>query len=369
MIDDERFMKIALEIAKKGEGYTSPNPMVGAVVVKRGQVIGKGYHKRYGGKHAEVSALESACVSTNGATLYVTLEPCNHYGKTPPCVPYIVKKGIKRVVISMIDPNPIVSGRGVKALRDEGISVSVGVLEEEAKILNEYYIKYITTKLPFVVMKTAMTLDGKIAVSSKKKEYLIGKKGLLEVHKLRWKTDSILVGINTILNDNPQLTARVGKKIKFPYRIILDTNLRIPENAKVCEQAIDGKTIVVCSKSASAGKIKRLSALGCKIMKSKINKKGRIILKELMNQLAKINISSVLIEGGGEVNFSALQEGVVDKIYIFIAPLIVGGRTAPTLVAGEVFNSIKEAFRVKDLKIRKVGEDIILEGKYIKNSL
>lgn len=367
MTKDEKFMKIALDIARKGEGYTSPNPMVGAVVVKNGKIIGKGYHRKYGEKHAEICALESANVSTKGASLYVTLEPCNHYGKTPPCVPYIVKRGIKRVVIAMMDPNPIVSGRGVKALKAEGIEVSIGVLKEEAENLNEIFIKYITTGLPFVIMKTAMTLDGKIASSTRKKEYILCKESLLEVHKLRWKIDSILVGINTILNDNPQLTARVGGRVKYPYRIILDTNLKIPKNAKVCLQAKDGKTIIVSGEKVYEKKLKSLESLGCKIIKTKINDKGQILLKDLVEQLSKMNISSILIEGGSEVNFSALKEGIIDKVIIFIAPKIVGGRTAPTLVGGEGVSSVKEAFRVGNMKINKIGDDIMIEGKVLKS--
>ena len=285
-------MELAIKLAKKGEGKVNPNPMVGAVIVKDGIVIGEGYHEKYGEGHAEVNAFKSLKEDPSGATMYVTLEPCSHYGKTPPCADKIIKNNIKRVVIGMIDPNPLVAGNGVDKLKKAGIEVKVGVLEEKCKKLNEVFIKYILSKKPFVVLKTAMSLDGKIATRTGESKWISSEKSRLQVHNLRNKLSAIMVGVNTVIKDNPELTCRIENG-NNPIRIIVDSTLRIPMNSKVLQNK-DNKTIIATTKRAN---IKNMQEL----LKKNINvliideKNGQVDLSALIKKLGELNIDSILL--------------------------------------------------------------------------
>ncbi|RKD24926.1 diaminohydroxyphosphoribosylaminopyrimidine deaminase / 5-amino-6-(5-phosphoribosylamino)uracil reductase [Caminicella sporogenes DSM 14501] len=362
-----KFMERAFQLAKKGEGFVNPNPMVGAVIVKNNTIIGEGYHKYFGGNHAEVEALNSIIDSPEGATMYVTLEPCSHFGKTPPCTDAIIKSGIKKVVISMLDPNPLVSGRGVKKLKDNGIEVITGILEDKAKKLNEIFIKYITKKIPFCLMKSAMSLDGKIATKFSDSKWITNKFSRQYVHKLRHKYSAIMVGINTILIDDPLLTARIPNfKAKNPIRIIVDTNCKIPLDSKVVKTISKAKTIIATTNLAPEEKIDKLKEKGVDVLIIP-TKDNRVDLKKLMENLGQMGIDSVLLEGGGTLNYSALKTGIVDKINFFIAPKIIGGYLAKTAVEGDGASLVKDSFSIKNISIKTFEDDIMIEG-YVNTS-
>lgn len=360
--EDLKYMKRALELAEKGEGYTSPNPLVGAVIVKDGRIIGEGYHERYGGHHAEVNAFLNAKEDVKGATMYVTLEPCSHYGKTPPCANKIVEKGIKKVVIAHNDPNDQVSGRGINILKENGIEVVTGVLEEESRKLNEIFLKYITTKLPFCILKTAMTLDGKIATRTGDSKWITNEESRKYVHKLRHKLSGIMVGIGTILEDDPYLTTRLdGTLGSDPIRIIVDTKGRIPLEANVLNLKSNARTIIATTELASAEKVKELKDKGAEVIISPL-KNNKVDLNYLMKVLGEQGIDSILIEGGSELNFSAIEEGIVDKFNIFIAPKLIGGSTAKTPVGGLGIELMNDAVMFDNINIKKFGDDIMIEG-------
>ncbi|WP_143315876.1 bifunctional diaminohydroxyphosphoribosylaminopyrimidine deaminase/5-amino-6-(5-phosphoribosylamino)uracil reductase RibD [Clostridium sp. HBUAS56017] len=360
---DEKYMEMALSLAKEGSGLVSPNPMVGAVIVKEGRVISKGYHKMYGGNHAEVEAFNSTDEDVEGATMYVTLEPCSHYGKTPPCADLIIKKKIAKVIIGTLDPNPLVSGNGVKKLKDAGIEVRVGVLEDECKKVNEIFMKYISEKTPFVLMKTAMSLDGKISTYTGESRWISGEESRKQVHRLRGKYSAIMVGVNTVIQDDPELTCRIEGG-KNPIRIILDSNLKIPVNSKVVQSAKDVKTIVVATKKARIQDGIILEKKGINILlTNEVN--GRVDLRELVKKLGEQNIDSILLEGGATLNFSALQEGIVDKVQIYVAPMLLGGEMSKSIVGGKGVEHLKDAFRLKNLTSKSIGKDILIEG-YVK---
>lgn len=355
-------MKRALELAKKGTGHTNPNPLVGAVIVKGGRIIGEGYHQMYGSHHAEVNAFKNATEDVKGATMYVTLEPCSHYGKTPPCANAIVEKGIKKVIVGLVDPNPEVSGRGIKILKDNGIEVITGVLEEEGRKLNEIFLKYITTKLPFCIMKTAMTLDGKIAAYTGDSKWITGEPSRKYVHELRHKTAGIMVGIGTILADDPMLTTRLeDREGSDPIRIIVDSSAKIPMKAKVLNLKSKARTIIATTKKANEDKIKALEEKGAEVIITP-EKNGRVDLAFLMKALGERKIDSVLLEGGSELNYAAIEEGIVDKINAFIAPKIIGGTTAKTPIGGEGRAYMREAIALSKIDIQRFGDDIMIEG-------
>ena len=352
-------MELAIELAQKGAGKVNPNPMVGAVIVKDGTIIGEGYHEKYGEGHAEVNAFESLKEDPSGATMYVTLEPCSHYGKTPPCVDKIIQSKIKRVVIGMIDPNPLVAGNGVDKLKRAGIEVKVGVLEDKCKKLNEIFIKYILTKNPYVVLKTAMSLDGKIATRNGESKWISSEKSRLQVHNLRNKFSAIMVGVNTVIKDNPELTCRI-KNGNDPIRIIVDSTLRIPINSKVLQNK-DNKTIIATTKRASINSMQEL-------LKKNINviiideKNGQVDLNALIKKLGELGIDSILLEGGSTLNYSALEENIVDKVMIYIAPKIIGGESSKTPVGGRGIDKLNNAFKLKNIAINILNEDILVEG-------
>ena len=356
-------MKLALELAKKGIGRVHPNPMVGAVIVKDGKIQGQGYHKKCGEGHAEVNAFKDAeekNENVEGAEMYVTLEPCSHFGKTPPCADKIIEKKISKVFIGTLDPNPLVAGRGVKKLKDAGIYVEYGILESECYKLNEVFMKYIVKKEPFVVMKTGMSLDGKIATYSGESKWITEEKSREDVHNLRNELTGIMVGINTVLKDNPQLTCRVNGG-RNPIRIIVDSTLKIPIDCKIVNTAKEVETIIATTDKANLDKINSLEDKGVKIIVVP-SKNGKVNLKELMTILGKLKIDSILLEGGGTLNFSALEEGIVDKVKIYIAPKIIGGKDSKTPIEGKGIDNLKDAFKITNLSVSTIKEDILVEG-------
>ena len=360
------YMALALELAKKAQGRTSPNPMVGAVIVKSGEIIAKGYHHYAGAKHAEKNALVKAGAKAFGATMYVTLEPCSHYGKQPPCVEAIIEAGIKKVIVAMTDPNPLVSGKGIKILEEAGIEVETGLLEEQAKKLNEMFIKYITTEKPFVISKSAITLDGKIATKTGDSKWITDTKSREIVHQLRDRVDAILVGIGTVLADNPRLTTRLVEDGQDPIRVILDSKLRISNTAKVINQSSSAKTIIICTKLAPEERIAELKAKdNLEILQLKQKKVGP---QDVLKELGRKNIMSLLVEGGSRVNASFLKDNAIDKLYYFIAPKIIGGSESIPVVAGMGIEKIKEAIEIDNLKVEMLENDILVTG-YVKSSL
>ena len=360
----EKYMKRALELAKLGEGKVNPNPLVGAVIVKDGRVIGEGYHEIFGGPHAEINAFSNATEDVSNAHMYVTLEPCSHYGKTPPCANAIVEKGIKKVVIAMMDPNPLVAGKGIEILKKNGIEVEVGLMEKEAKVLNEIFIKYISTKLPFCILKTASTLDGKIGTYTGDSKWITGEKSREFVHQIRNRVSSIMVGIDTVIMDNPSLTTRLKEgKGRNPIRVVIDSKGRIPLESKLLYE--EGKTIIATTKNASVEKLVKLKELGVEIIVTPL-KNDKVDLSYLVKELGERKIDSILLEGGGTLNYSALTEGIVDKVMTFIAPKIIGGNLSKTPVEGEGIEFIKDAINLKDIEIRRFDKDVLIEG-YISN--
>lgn len=355
-------MERALELAMNGTGKVNPNPLVGAVIVKDGEIIGEGYHECYGEAHAERNAVKNAIKPVEGSTIYVTLEPCAHYGKTPPCVDLIIEKKFKKVVIGMLDPNEKVAGKSIEKLKKHGIDVVVGVKEEECKNMNEIFIKYITSKVPFVVLKSGMSLDGKIATYSGESKWITSKESREDSQSLRNRLNSIMVGVNTVIADDPELTCRVNNEKKL-IRIIVDTNLRIPLDSKVVKN-IDKLTIVATTLKANEGKKQTLRDLGVKVIEVS-EKNNKVNLKELVKKLGQEGIDSILIEGGGTLNFSALEENIVDKVIFYIAPKILGGENSKSCIAGIGFSKLDNAVNLKDMSYRKIGEDLVVEG-YIK---
>ncbi len=356
-MNDDFFIKRTITLAARARGKTSPNPMVGALIVKNGKIVSEGYHKKPGTPHAEVIAIDKAKENTRGSILYVNLEPCCHTDKvTPPCTPKIISSGIKKVVISMKDPNPKVSGKGVLELKKAGIEVITGVLEEKARQLNESYIKYIMTGLPFVILKVAMTLDGKIATPEGESKWITGEKARRMVHRLRSSVDAVMTAIGTVRADNPILTARI-KGGRNPKRIVIDPALRIPLNSNVLK--VPPETIIVTATINK--KAKYLLNIGIKL----IFIKEKLKLRWLLKKLGEMEISSVLIEGGSKLNAYSLADGIVDKVMFYIAPKIIGGKRSFPAVGGESFRHLKEAYRLINLRTRKIGEDFLIEG-YIK---
>jgi len=364
---DEYYMNIALKLAQNGDGYTSPNPIVGAVIVKNGNIVGQGFHKKAGMAHAEVEAINDAKQDINGATMYVTLEPCNHTGKTPPCTELIIKSGIKKVVAAMEDPNPSVKGGGLKYLSEKGIDTIVGVCEKEAKKINEAFIKYITKKIPFVIMKTASTLDGKIASKTGDSKWITNEKSRAFVHQIRHSVDAIMVGVGTVIADNPSLTARIKDKETIdPIRVILDTNLSIPLDSKVLSLKSNSHTIVACGNNSNTllDKKQKLIDSGVKILNLK-SQDNLIDLNDLLIQLGKQQIVSLLIEGGSRVNFSVINQKIADKIYLFFAPKFFGSDDAIPICSGRSgLEKMSDALKLYDLSLYSFDSDFMVEGYF-----
>lgn len=357
---DTFYMQMALDLAAKGKGKTSPNPMVGAVIVKDDKIIAKGYHKKAGTAHAEIAALRSAGPEARGATLYVTLEPCCHTDKkTPPCTKAIIKAGIHKVVAAMIDPNPLVAGKGLRELRKAGIKTSSGILKKEAVKLNEAFIRHVTDKVPFVVLKIAQSLDGKIATARGESKWITGPKARKRVHELRNELDAVLVGSGTVNADNPSLDCRL-RGGRNPCRIIVDSSLRIPLSAKVLKYT-DGKTIIATTEAAGKRKIAAVKKTGHRVLVIR-EKSGKVDLEHLMKELGRLDIMSVMIEGGSSISASALSDGLVNKVMFFVAPKIIGGTDSISSVGGPSPSLLKNAIQLKDLQSSDFGEDILIEG-------
>ena len=370
-LNDEQYMRMALDLAVKGRGWVSPNPVVGAVIVRDdGRVIAEGWHERYGGLHAERNALTRCKEDTKGADLYVTLEPCCHYGKTPPCTEIIIEKGIKRVFVGSMDPNPLVAGHGVEILRNHGIEVIPGVLSEECDKLNEIFMHYITNKIPFVAMKYAMTLDGKIAAYTGDSKWITGEKSREHVMYLRNKYSSILVGINTVEADNPMLNCRMEGGTD-PVRVIIDSMLRISTDCQIAATANQIRTIVYYAGENENNEIEakklELQKLGLEVIKisGKANRGGHFLvdMEKVIKDLGQKGIDSVLVEGGGEINASLLETGLVNKVYAYIAGKLIMGRNAKSPVMGDGIPLMNDAVTLKDIKVQQLDNiDILLEG-------
>jgi len=366
MNDDEQFMKLALDLASLGRGTTSPNPMVGAVVVKNGKIIGKGYHQAAGLAHAEVNALDEAGANANNATLYVTLEPCNHHGRTPPCTEKIISAGITRLVVAMPDPNPDVCGGGLDYLAQKGLEIVSGVCRQEAQELNEVFIKFITTGKPFVVLKCAATLDGQIATRSGDAKWVSSPASRNHVHHLRHAMDAILVGIGTVRKDDPKLTTRLPEGGgQNPIRLILDTKVSISEKAQVVQTAHTAETWIVSADAAlsdeTQAKRARLKSMGVRLLPAPVHRQ-HIDLMRLMTILGRENITSLLIEGGGEIIASAVAAEIVDKIMLFYAPKILGGNDGIPICKGRGKDRMQAAWPVSNIRVHRFEDDIMIEG-------
>lgn len=361
---EEQFMKRAIELAKQGAGWTAPNPLVGAVVVKNGRVIGEGYHRKYGELHAERNALAACTEDPAGATLYVTLEPCCHYGKTPPCTEIIIEKKIAKVVIGSRDPNPKVAGKGARILREHGIEVVEDYMREACDALNPVFFHYITTKTPYVVLKFAMTLDGKIATRTGASKWITGEAARNHVHQLRGRYAGILAGIGTVLADDPMLNCRIDGAHQ-PLRIILDSHLRIPMGSRLVRSAKEYPLLIVCNESTrdreeGTSRIQKLEEAGAKVW-TLPEKNGHPDLNVLMQRLGEEKIDSVLIEGGGTVNEAALKAHIVHHVYAYIAPKIFGGEDAKTPVEGSGIRIPQECANLRLAKITVLLNDMLLE--------
>lgn len=358
-------MKRALRLARLGR--TSPNPMVGAVLVLDGVIVGEGFHRKAGEPHAEVMAIQMACQFAKGADLYVTLEPCSHYGKTPPCADAVINAGIGKVYAAMVDPNPLVAGKGIERLREAGIEVEVGLLEDDARELNRGFIKRVTTGMPFVLWKAAMSLDGKVATHTGDARWVTGEAARRKVHRLRNSSDAVMVGVGTVLADDPQLTVRGIKDSVNPIRVVVDSTASTPLDARILDSSAE--TIVAVTMAAPRDRVDALRHAGARVLIIP-DSDGRVDLRELMIELGRNGINSLLLESGGEVAASALSQGIVDRGMVFIAPKIVGGRDAKTPVEGMGIELMGEALCVSNPRIGRAGEDFVMEfeiGSQLKN--
>jgi diaminohydroxyphosphoribosylaminopyrimidine deaminase / 5-amino-6-(5-phosphoribosylamino)uracil reductase len=361
-LTDKNLMQRALTLASKARGRTSPNPLVGAVIAREGQIVGEGYHRKAGEAHAEVDALNHAGDAARTATLYVTLEPCCHWGRTPPCTEAVIRAGIEHVFVAQIDPNPKVAGNGVRQLENAGIRVDIGLCESDARRLNEIFIKYIQAKQPFVILKSAISLDGKIATATGKSQWITSEASRLKGHEIRDEVDAILVGIGTVFADNPSLTTRLPARAgKDPLRIVVDSRGRTPPTAQIFNPNSEAGVIVAVTEQAPAGNIANLEAVGAEVLMIE-ERQNRVCLSTLMKTLGAREITSVLIEGGGEINGSALAAGIVDKVMFFIAPKLIGGKTAPGPIGGVGIQSLSEAFKLRDLTVTPINGDLLIEG-------
>lgn len=357
-----KYMGRALRLAEKGAGWVNPNPLVGAVIAREGRVIGEGCHEYFGGPHAEATAIANCTEDPAGATLYVTMEPCSHTGKTPPCAQLLLEKKIGRVVVGMTDPNPLVNGRGIAMLVSGGITVETGVMEEQVRLQNEVFVKYIITGEPFVVLKTAMTLDGKTATVANASRWISGEESRRLVHRMRQRYSAVLVGVDTVVHDDPLLNVRLrSKNVRQPLKVIVDSSLRIPMQSQVFRNDPQ-LTLVAATAMASKEKVREIERAGAQVLICP-SKGGQVELGFLMKALGAMEIDSVLVEGGSNVAFSALEAGIVDKVVTFVAPKILGGKGAPTPVGGRGIERIEEAIGLAELKVRRIGNDLLLEGR------
>ena len=358
---DEFYMRRALKLAKKGEGSVSPNPMVGAVIVKGDRIIGEGYHRKFGENHAEINAINNASGDIEGAIFYVTLEPCSHHGKTPPCVDRIVEVKPSRVVIGTADPNPLISGRGIEILKRHGIETKVGILEEECGKLNEVFFKFIQTRIPFVTLKFAQTIDGRIATLTGHSRWISSESSLKFAHKLRSLHDGVMVGVGTILKDDPELTVRLSRGGN-PVRIVVDSTLRIPADACVLKNQETAKTIIATTSDHSRKKLLQLRDAGTDVFIVNKDDRGKVDLKGLLTELGKKDLSSILVEGGSEIITSFLKERLADRIVIITAPKIAGEGIPSVGDLG--IRKIDDSIRLSLKKISRKGDDIIVDARF-----
>ncbi len=360
--NDLRFMQRAAELAMRGEGWVNPNPLVGAVIVRNGRIIGAGWHERWGSLHAERNALSRCSESPSGATLYVTLEPCCHQGKQPPCVDAVIDSGISRVVIGHEDPNPLVAGKSITRMREAGISVTCGVMEEELRYMNRVFIKYITTQRPWVVMKSAMTLDGKIATSTGDSRWVTGRSALTEVHRMRHRNMAILAGIGTVAADDPLLNCRLdNQEVRQPVRIVADSSARISPDSQLVHTAGEFRTIVAHTEAAPAPRVELLRKAGVETWCCN-HRDGELEIDDLVRRIGEAGIDSVLLEGGGTLNEAFLASRNIDEVCTFIAPKLIGGAQAKTPVEGRGFERMADAVRLENIRTESFDGDILIRG-------
>lgn len=363
--DDIRFMHRAAELALRGEGWVNPNPLVGALVVRNGRIIGAGWHERWGGPHAERNALSRCSESPAGATMYVTLEPCCHHGKTPPCADALIAAGIGRVVVGMQDPNPLVAGKGLARLREAGIEVVCGVCEQELRYMNRVFLKYIASRRPWVVLKSAMTLDGKIAARTGDSRWVTGEEARRRVHAMRRRYMAIVAGIGTVEADDPMLDCRLEGEVRQPVRFVADSSARIGLDRQLVQTAGRLRTVVAHTDVAPAPRIGLLQKAGVETWCCGEDR-GRLSVEDLLRRMGEQGIDSLLLEGGGTLTESFLRGGFVDEVCMFVAPKLIGGRDAKTPVEGEGFDRMADAVRLGELHVEQIGGDLLIQGLVIK---
>lgn len=362
---DRKYIRETFALAKKGMGRTSPNPMVGAVLVRDGAVMGKGYHEVCGGPHAEINALREAGEKAKGATCYVNLEPCCSHGRTPPCADALIKAGVARVVASVRDPDPRTDGRSLEKFKENGVEVTCGVLEKQARRLNEVFFHYVQTKLPFVILKAAISWDGKLATHTGRSKWITNEKSRLEAHVMRQACDAVLVGVHTIYADDPALNVRHPdyENPQHPVKIVLDPNLRTPPVARIFSHTDSGASVIIVhGVDAPQEKMRRLSEAGATLLTIPYGDRTMFDLKALKRKIGERGVTSVLVEGGGRVATSFLEAGIVDKVALFAAPILIGGRNSVQLFCGKDRNSIDDAIRLKDVSYRRFGTDMMMTG-------
>ncbi|MEB2308895.1 MAG: bifunctional diaminohydroxyphosphoribosylaminopyrimidine deaminase/5-amino-6-(5-phosphoribosylamino)uracil reductase RibD [Candidatus Brocadiaceae bacterium] len=357
---DEKYMMLALELAEKARGKVEPNPMVGAVLIKNGEIIGKGYHQIFGGAHAEIHAINEGGENCKGATLYISMEPCAHYGKTAPCVDAIIKAGITKVIIPIIDPNPVTSGKGMQKLKEAGIEVRLGVMESQAKKLNAPFFKLMQTGLPYIIVKWAMSLDGKIATHGGDSRWITSEESRAYVHKIRGWMDGIVVGINTVIRDDPLLTCRLEGG-RNPRRIIVDGNAILPLSSRLIKTISECEIIVAVTMNAPQERIERLKQAGCKIIQTK-DISGRVDLHDFFRYLGEMKLTNILVEGGSRIITSMIEGHLADKIIVFIAPVIIGGEGALPPVLGKGVDMMCRAVKLREISIKRFLNDTAIEG-------
>ena len=357
------FMLRALELARQRDGFTSPNPSVGAVIVKNGKIVGEGFHEKVGFPHAEIVALRQAGCLAVGATMYVTLEPCNHHGRTPPCTEAIINAGIRELYYAVVDPNTEVVGKGYHRLKEAGIRVHAGLYREETEYLNRFFLYYSQKRKPYVIAKFACSLDGRIATRQGDSRWITGELARLRSHTLRHQVDAILVGANTIIGDDPQLTTRIAQQeVSHPLRIVLDSTGRVPLTARIYQEQLPGQTLVVTTKSMSTEHQLKLEKLGVHILVVPASITGQVSIRALLKALGHRSIASLMVEGGGQVLGSFWDEGCVNEVWAFLAPLIIGGDEAPGVIGGIGPSTLAQATRLHGKKIETIGDDILIRG-------
>ena len=360
-------MRRALEVARRGEGRVHPNPLVGAVLVKNGRILSEGAHERFGGPHAEVNALRGIKKIPSGTTLYLTLEPCDHFGKTPPCTEVILRSGVRKVVFAMRDPNPAVAGRGYKKLKKQGVTVRAGVLEKEAQLMNRHYTYWIKNKRPYITVKVGQSLDGKIATRTGRSRWITGDSARQRAHELRRQSDAVLVGVSTVLNDNPLLTVRLPRRQAGlpgrhpqPLKVVLDTSLKTPKRAQLLSKKSPGPTLIFTTRRAAL-RAKRYGGRAQVVVVPE-KKAGRLDWRAILRELGRRGVTSLLVEGGGEVIGSLFSEGRVQEAYFFMAPRIIGGRDAVGSVGGQGVSDLRRAASFKHWEAERVGDDLLFHG-------